>query len=174
MSMSLKRAQRGVTLFELMLVLFVAAFIAAAVGTIYSRVNNSYKANATLDGVQQFVANIRGLYAQQGDYTGLTQATLMTSGLVPAKMCTGPASPTSCTTLIYPFGTATVAVNGTTVSQFTITLDAVPKTSCNDLGSRFLPGVRSMTIGGATADSTTTILTACAGAGPFAFVLNYD
>lgn len=173
MSMSLKRAQRGVTLFELMLVLFVAAFIAAAVGTIYSRVNNSYKSNATLDGVQQFVANIRGLYAQQGDYTGLTQATLMTSGLVPSKMCTGPASPTTCTSLIYPFGTATVTV-GATVAQFTITLLSVPKNVCNDLGSRFLPGVKSMTIGGAVAIDTSTILAACAGAGPYAFVLNYD
>lgn len=168
---SLKGVQRGVTLFELMLVLFVAAFIAAAVGTIYSRVNNAYKANTTLDNVQQFVGNIRGLYAQQGDYAGLTETTLLTSGLVPTKMCVG-TSP-SCSALMYPFGTANVAV-GSPTTEFNITLLGVPKTACNDLGSRFLPGVKRMTIGGGQVTNTTTILNACSTAGPFTFVLVYD
>lgn len=171
MSMSLKRAQRGVTLFELMLVLFVAAFIAAAVGTIYSRVNNSYKANTTLDGVQQFVANIRGLYAQQGSFADLSEDTLLTSGLVPTKMCEG-GNTSGCTGLIYPFGTAGVAI-GAVDTQFVVTLNDVPKTSCNDLGARFLPGVRSMTIGGAVTN-TAEILEACSGGGPFTFTLTYD
>jgi prepilin-type N-terminal cleavage/methylation domain-containing protein len=167
-----KRTQRGVTLFELMLVLFVAAFIAAAVGTLYARVSVSYKANQTLDDVQQFVASIRSLYAQQGNYAGLTQGTLATSGLVPPGIC--PGTCTASSTMIYPFGTLKVALdsNDTTNTTFLITLASVPIKVCNDLGARFLPGVTALTIAGTAVTDVTSILKACVASGDF--VLTYD
>lgn len=171
MKTTLNRMQRGVTLFELMLVLFVAAFIAAAVGTIYVRVNNSYKANATLDLVQQFVANIRGIYAQQGNYNGLSSTNLMTSGLVPKKMCAS-GTITACSSLIYPFGTASIADVGTGTT-FNITLNTVPAAICTDLATRFLPGVKSMAIGGTDVTDTAGILDKCKTGTPN-FVLTYD
>src|SRR5438552_3929573 len=85
-----KLRQRGVTLFELLLVLFVAAFVAVAVATIYSKVTTTYKTNALFSDTNTLAANMGSLFNGSGGfYTALTPTQAVTAGIVPDGMHNG-------------------------------------------------------------------------------------
>ncbi len=52
----------------------------------YSKAMNKYKINKTTDQISMLVANIRTMFATQGDYTGLNNGTAVKYGVVPNDM----------------------------------------------------------------------------------------
>lgn len=145
--------QRGVTLFELLLVLFVAAFVAVAVATIYNRVNTTYKQNILFNDMQEMAANIRSLYgASTTGYTGLNNTVVLNAGIAPPSMLD------SAGQEINVFATDdgwTVGVPSSTTTQFFITMNGLPSGPCTSLGSKGLGVAQSVATspnGGALTD----------------------
>ncbi len=115
----------GVTLFEVLLVLFIAAFIAAAVATIYAKVSLTFKQNQLQSGVQQMTANIAAAYNGQYPSSAMSADTLYNAGLVPADMYSnGPITPFEATN--------GWSVAGNT-STFSVTLKAIPSAACSGM-----------------------------------------
>lgn len=127
-----KKRQAGVTLFEVLLVLFVAAFIAAAVATIYGKVTLTFKQNQLQTAVQQLAANVTATYSSSSgaNYTGLAADAVIKGGLAPEDMHVG-------TTPVNPWmssnGWAIAAGTGSPPSNYTITLYGIPAGACSTL-----------------------------------------
>lgn len=153
--------QRGVTLFELLLVLFVAAFVAVAVATIYKRVDSTYKANSLFSDINQVIGNVRSLYAA-GDYTSVTELTAVAAGLVPQSLYKSPGTATS------DFKTPYVASTGWSLagagSALTVVLNGIPKNDCVNLAAKFASTAVGVTAGTATVTDVGSATTACSGA----------
>jgi Tfp pilus assembly protein PilW len=148
-----KFRQRGVTLFELLLVLFVAAFVAVAVATIYNRVNTTYKQNTLFNDMQEMAGNIRSLYgASTTGYTGLSNTIVLNAGIVPPSMLDSNGKE------INAFADKdgwTVGVPSSSSTQFYITINGLPSGACTSLGSKGLGVAQSVSTGpdsGALAD----------------------
>jgi Tfp pilus assembly protein PilV len=158
---TMKKRLSGVTLFEVLLVLFVAAFIAAAVATIYSKVTLTFKQNQLQNGVQQLAANITATYSSGGtaDYTSLDTDHVIAGGLAPEDMYDSNKKP------ITPFSsTAGWDVAGTT-SYYTIILKNIPAGACSTLYQPLskISTHQSMEVGGTAIDSPSKAITSCAG-----------
>lgn len=167
--------QRGVTLFEVLLVLFVAAFIAVAVAAIYNKVMTTVKTNNLISDVQQIASGIHSLYASTGDYTGLTNTIVINAGIAPPEMVSG-------TNAITPFAATTGAwtvtpAAGTPSTSFYITVTNIPSSACVSLGSGGLGG-GALSVAGSVGGSAYTTpgdvaSGTCAGANP-KIVLQYN
>lgn len=153
-----RNKQRGVTLFELLLVLFVAAFVAVAVATIYNRVNTTYKTKSLFEDIQRLSGEIRSLYAGQGDYTGLDFATISTAGVIPSGMV-------SNNNPVHPFdrtnGSWSIASTSGD-SEFTITVNKLPKDVCVDMATKAIGlGDAVQTSGGGSISNVSDAIGAC-------------
>jgi Tfp pilus assembly protein PilW len=160
-----KFRQRGVTLFELLLVLFVAAFVAVAVATIYNRVNTTYKQNVLFNDMQELAGNIRSLYgASTTGYTGLSNTVVLNAAIAPPSMLDSSGKE------INAFATEDgweVGVPSSTTTQFFITMNGLPSGACTSLGSKGLgvaQAVATSADGGALTD-VGAIAGACNGKG---------
>lgn len=154
-----RKHQKGVTLFEVLLVLFVAAFIAAAVATIYNRVNLSYKQNTLFTAVQQLAGNIQGLFGNEATgYTGLTSALAFQANLVPPTLGSSDSNRT------HPFSTSPGAWSLTAGSTtYTIVLSSIPKDVCATLANNFRQIAQTVTVGSTPVTSAATAAAACNG-----------
>ncbi len=154
-----KSHQQGVTLFELLLVLFVAAFVAVAVATIYNRVNTTYKENVLFNDVQQLAANIRSIYGSSVNYAGLDSDVVVAAQIAPDSMISG-------TTRITPFYNAgntwevAEAANG---DEFTITISNLPVSVCTGMAGKGLGVATSVATGGTVATDVGALAAGCAG-----------
>ncbi len=157
---ALKKYQAGVTLFEVLLVLFVAAFIAAAVATIYAKVTLTFKQNQLQTGIQQLAANITATYTSGSgaDYSSLATGIVISGGLSPDDMHSG-------TTPINPF----VSQDGWSVgpgdstSTYKITVNSVPDGACSTLYGPLskISSAQSLTVNGTAVDNPGTALQNC-------------
>lgn len=150
--------QRGVTLFELLLVLFVAAFVAVAVAAIYNKVNTTYKTNALFNDTNQMAANMRSLFGGSGGvYSNLSPTQAVTAGIVPDGMHNGNVA-------IHPFSSAAnswaiAAVNSG--AEFSITLNFLPQSVCVDFSSKALGVAQSVKAGNQTVTDVSSAITGC-------------
>jgi type II secretory pathway pseudopilin PulG len=165
--------QKGVTLFELLLVLFVAAFVAVAVATIYTRVNNTFKENNLFNDVQQMAANIQSLYSSQGDYDGLTSTVVTQAGVAPDNFMSGSKK-------VHQFARNSEnawdvrEVQGN-AEEFEIEINDLPSsTVCSGLASKGLSTANLVKVGSNDANTVANIAQYCAGAGPHSVTFVYD
>lgn len=160
MKFASKLLQRGVTLFEVLLVLFVGAFIAIAVATIYSTVQTNYKESVLFNDAQTLSANIHNLFASTGNYSGMpTQAQLITAGLVPSSMVT------STNTATNIFGGSWSVATAANTNNFTLTLTGLPSAACVSFASSALAVAVSVSANSNTVNSAGTAVTSCTAAG---------
>jgi hypothetical protein len=153
-----KLRQRGVTLFELLLVLFVAAFVAVAVATIYNKVNTTYKTNALFNDTNTMAANIRSLFGGSGGkYSALSPADAITAGIVPEGMHTGSNATHqfSSTNGAWSIGIASAG------AEFVITLSALPQNVCVDIASKALGVAKSVDANGSAVAAVASAITGC-------------
>jgi type II secretory pathway pseudopilin PulG len=149
----------GVTLFEVLLVLFIAAFIAAAVATIYAKVSLTFKQNQLQSGIQTMTANIAAAYNGQYPSGAMAADTLYNAGLVPAEMYSnGPITPFQATD--------GWSVTGNT-STFSVTLKAIPSAVCSGMYQSLtqISNGGSLTIGNTSASPSSDVVALC-GAAP--------
>lgn len=155
-----KKRQAGVTLFEVLLVLFVAAFIAAAVGTIYAKVTLTFKQNQLQTGVQQLAANITATYSSTSgaDYSNLATGAVISGGLAPDDMHVGniPVNPWN-TTAGWDVGV------GSSATSYKVTLYSIPSGACSTLYQALskISGAAPLTINGTAAQDASTALASC-------------
>lgn len=142
-----KLAQRGVTLFEVLLVMFVAALIAVAVATLYKSVTNSVKSDTLNQGVATIVSGVHSLYSTVAtgySATNLTTTNIINSGIPPSSMVNGTAA-------YNPFG-GDWSISGVTANSFTLTVTGLPSSACTSLGSYMIgQGITSVAANGGAA-----------------------
>ncbi len=167
-----KALQKGVTLFELLLVLFVAAFIAVAVATIYNRVNTTYKENVLFNDIQQLAANIRAIYGSSPDYSGLDEDVVTNGGIAPDSMVS------STGRRITPFHTSSdtwlVTGDTSTGEEFSIQISNLPTAVCTGIASKGLGVANSVTVGSVTSSNIADLASACSATGSNAVTLTYN
>lgn len=175
--------QRGVTLLEGLLVLAIAAGLAIAAYAVYRNASGDAKTTSQARGVIALATEISRLYAQdQTQYTNLTAANVISSGVVPADF-------TVVGTAINNRwgGTVVPAVGNqagaTPVNNFKITINGVPADSCVRLVTAIATSAsNSLWVNGTTAGTNDVVpvggtfnaaraSTACAAATPASVVL---
>ena len=126
----------------------------------YSKAMLKYKTNKLIDGVTMLTTNIRTLYAQQDDFTGLDVTNALDMGVVPDELDNSTYNNGTRTTaaLTNPFsGTTTInttySVKGTAGADraFVIGVTGIPKEACMamataDWGSNYSSGLIGMAI----------------------------
>lgn len=161
-----KLRQRGVTLFEVLLVLFVGAFIAVGVTVIYTRAVNSVASSQLNSNVQQMAASVHSLYSATGVYTGITTAIVVS--IAPSDMVSNgnPVTPSFVVGVGNQVGTWTVTAGSST---WTLTVSNIPTSACASLVG-FALGAGAQTANGSTDPGAAAA--ACGPTGQAALVFN--
>ena len=150
-----RNEQTGRSMVEMLGVLAIIGVLSVGGIAGYSKAMTKFKITKTFDQVSMTVANIRTLYANQYNYTGLGNAALENFELVSADMKSG-------NDYINPFGgkIKVAATNGN--ANFAVTYTGLDKQACitmatADWGSTASSGLVSVAVGEAatTADDLT-------------------
>lgn len=81
-----KNEQSGRSMVEMLGVLAIIGVLSIGGISGYSKAMSKYRINKTLDQISMLVMNIRSLFASSVDYNGLTPATAISMGIIPADM----------------------------------------------------------------------------------------
>lgn len=153
----LSSEQSGRSMVEMLGVLAIIGVLSVGGISGYSKAMAKYRANKTLDQISLLITNIRTLYANQYNYTGLNNDALEDFELVSADMKSG-------TDYVNPFGgkIKIEATNGN--ANFAVTYTGLDKQACitmatADWGSTASSGLVSVAVGEA-ATTTDTIASA--------------
>ncbi|MGA1269711.1 MAG: type 4 pilus major pilin [Gemmobacter sp.] len=124
-----RAARRGVTLIEA--ILFISIALGLIVGGIvfYNQANTASTTNEAARTINAMASEIRALYRDRADFTGLDAATLVRAGGVPSNLVNG-------TTINNEFagGTYTLGVDPDNNNQFFIQSNLIPDSVCARLG----------------------------------------
>lgn len=124
---NLRRAtKRGLTLIEALLFLGIAAIVIVGAVLFYNNASGSARTNDALTQVNAFATGVKGLYSGTARYGAngddLVDA-VINSGVAPRNTVNG-------TTLVNPWGGATLITVGGAGAHFAITMNAVPQDAC--------------------------------------------
>ena len=178
--------QSGRSMIEMLGVLAIIGVLSVGGIAGYSKAMNKFKTNKVADNVAMIVTNIRTLYAQQKDYSGLENLSAVQMGVVPDELIT--ATPKTAkddglqnaflgqvvikATNVSGLGGETAAAGGTTGANrgFLVAMNGLPKEACvtlatNDWGSGYSSGLVGISVKGAAQTAAPTGLDAlnCAG-----------
>ena len=154
--------EKGRSMIEMLGVLAIIGVLSVGGIAGYSKAMMKFKINKTLDQVAMLVTNIRTMYAQQNNYTGLNAGTAISLNLADDAM------KLSTSKLTSPFGEVTIDTEGAAIindtednTAFTITLTNLPKDACvaiatNSWGSAYSAGFLGMAVGGGSTSGCTT------------------
>ena len=166
------KEQSGRSMIEMLGVLAIIGVLSVGGIAGYSKAMNKFKTNKVADNLAMIVTNIRTLYAQQNNYTGLTTETAINMGVVPDELIkettnNGNTTKTLQNAFLGPvfIGSATVKGmdNGTdsgTDRGFVVYMGGLTREACvtlatNDWGSGYSSGHVGVRASGATiADQT--------------------
>ncbi|MDO4162240.1 MAG: type 4 pilus major pilin [Pseudomonadota bacterium] len=145
--------QRGRSMIEMLGVLAIIGVLSVGGIAGYSKAMNKFKTNKIADNISMIVANIRTLYAQQKNFSGLDNKTAISMGIIPDELGTDANS-----------GELTNAFNGSvyvTACQenkndpdqraFAISFNNLSKEACialatNDWGSSYSSGLIALRV----------------------------
>ncbi|MBR1914906.1 MAG: hypothetical protein IJ830_00495 [Alphaproteobacteria bacterium] len=82
----MKNNQSGRSMVEMLGVLAIIGVLSAGGLAGYSKAMFKHKLNSTMDQITMLVTNIRTMYGTQGNYSGLSGASAINLGIVPAVM----------------------------------------------------------------------------------------
>jgi len=141
------KLQCGRSMVEMLGVLAIIGVLSVGGIAGYSKAMNKFKINKTTDQVSVLVANLRTMFAAQGNFSGLTVKTAIDFGVVPDDMITTSTTTggegnetTTSTTLKNAFGgDVEIAVspvkNGDTDSAFYVAYDGLSQEACVTLAT---------------------------------------
>ena len=181
--------QSGRSMIEMLGVLAIIGVLSVGGIAGYSKAMTKFKTNKVADNVAMIVTNIRTLYAQQQNYSGLDNKTAVQMGVVPDELYTAvPKDGTSGLTNAFLgtvlIGSGTVSgLDGETLAAdagadaktgahrgFYVIMNGLPKEACvtlatNDWGSGYSSGLVGIVAAGAaqTGDSTAVQSVNCDG-----------
>ena len=136
--------QSGRSMIEMLGVLAIIGVLSVGGIAGYSKAMNKFKTNKVADNVSMLVANIKTLYAQQKEYTDLSNANAVSMGVVPDELGT-----TADLTNAFN-GTVVISQASSTTGgdkkAFTLTFNGLSREACitlatNDWGSGYSSGL---------------------------------
>ena len=162
--------QSGRSMIEMLGVLAIIGVLSVGGIAGYSKAMNKFKTNKVADNVAMIVTNIRTLYAQQKDYSGLENLSAVQMGVVPDELIT--ATPTQGGTdglqnaflgSVVIKATNVSGLDGETVATdatkgvnrgFLVAMNGLTKEACvtlatNDWGSGYSSGLVGISVNGA-------------------------
>ncbi|SFH90606.1 type 4 pilus major pilin [Paraburkholderia megapolitana] len=123
-----RQGQRGASLLEAIAYLGIAAIVVIGAVALLNGAFTSAGSNAVAEQVNAIQTGVKKLYMTQGaGYTGVSNAILSQAGVFPGDLAV--TAGTGAATDSWG-GAVTVAVSGTSPSQFTIAFANVPKAVC--------------------------------------------
>ncbi len=172
------KKQKGLSLIGVLLAIVVGAIATVIVINYYNNVEESRKAGEMQQAIATMASNINSMaQATNGSYLGLTAQTVINSGDVVSSLIKGAAGAQVIGTAWYAANhNSTIAVtpaNGNT--QFTVTLNQIPKEACSKIGRYFL-GKNSQGVAGngRVAVSGPDLATACATNDPATLTITFN
>ncbi len=153
--------QSGRSMIEMLGVLAIIGVLSVGGIAGYSKAMTKFKTNKVADNVAMIVTNIRTLYAQQKDYSGLNNYTAVQMGVVPDELVSTLTGQNQ--TLINAFlGNVEInaanakgldATSAGTAKAFTVKFSGLSKEACvtlatNDWGSGYSAGFIGMAVAG--------------------------
>ena len=171
--------QSGRSMIEMLGVLAIIGVLSVGGIAGYSKAMNKFKTNKVADNVAMIVTNIRTLYAQQQNYSGLDNDSAIQMGVVPDELVGTLSGTTQALknafvgTVYIGAGTVTGMDAGTDSGAnrgFFVIMNGLPKEACvtlatNDWGSGYSSGLVGISVKGAAQTAAPTGLDAlnCAG-----------
>lgn len=123
-----KRKTLGIQLLDFAVAAILIGLAAAAIVLMMSKAAGNRKTTQTIQDIATIQGAIQSLYAQQPTYAGLTNAVLINTNNVPARMVGAAAN-----VLNHPFGDTMTVVGGTT--SYTLTINGIPADACPAIAS---------------------------------------
>ena len=161
-----KKLESGRSMIEMLGVLAIIGVLSVGGIAGYSKAMNKFKTNKVADNLSMIVTNIRTLYAQQNDYSGLTNDTAINMGVVPDELIKTTTGATTTKTLQNAFlgpvfissatvkgldnGTDSGANRGFVVAMGGLTREACVTLATNDWGSGYSSGFVGIKAAGTT------------------------
>ncbi len=132
--------QNGRSMVEMLGVLAIIGVLSVGGIAGYSKAMNKFKINKTTDQVSVLVANLRTMFAAQGNYSGLTVQTAIDFGVVPEDMIETGTGTNPTTKLKNAFsGDVEISVspvkNGDANSAFYVAYDGLSQEACVTLAT---------------------------------------
>lgn len=140
------RKQRGLSLIELSIALAIAAAVLFGLFYIVNTANAKRITTADSQALVMMANDLRTKFSGQGNFTGLTNATLIALGIPPEPMMQGGNNLT--TGFSTPITVASTNVNGIANDGFQITYSDYPSKSCSDFVMAAAHNFARVTIGG--------------------------
>ncbi|GGF99268.1 MULTISPECIES: PulJ/GspJ family protein [Cysteiniphilum] len=172
------KKQEGLSLIGVLLAIVVGAIATVIVIAYYGNVEESRKASEMQQAIATMSSNINSMaQATDGSYLGLTAQTVINSGDVVSSLIKGAAGAQVIGTSWYAGNhNSTIDVapaNGNT--QFTVTLNQIPKEACSKIGRYFL-GKNSQGVSGNGQAAATgpDLATACAQNDPASLAITFN
>lgn len=129
-----RRASRGLTIVELIVILAVGLALTAAAFTYYRVMDNKRKLNEEVSFMSTLFIEIQRLYSYQGNYSGLNAAVLANTGIIPQDRVKDGSTPGQ-KIIVNLFGgeIRPRPYSNTDVSRFTVEYTNIPKQACVDM-----------------------------------------
>lgn len=135
-NMKTLKKQSGVTLLELLMVVGIAAVISVSALVFFKATDESNKVGMEAKNVGTLASGIANMFAAQGSYDGLANATLVGSNVLPDNM-RGPGGTIKHAWKADGVTVSSEKLNATSYNDvFVITYNGVPDKSCVDLMSK--------------------------------------
>lgn len=149
-----KKAARGFTLIEILLVVGFIALAGIGIYVVYNKVQTGNAANTEARNLDTIRAGVKNLYGGSVNYAGIGAPVLINGHVVPDSMVSG-------NTIVNSFGgTVTVAATtfggGAANNAFTITYPNVPLDVCSKLTTTAGQGYNQVVVAGTTVKDTST------------------
>jgi len=154
--------KKGVTLLELLMVVGIAATISVSALVFFKATDESNKVSMEAKSIGTLASGIASMFSGQGHYTGLSNATVVSSNVLPDSM-RGPGT----TDIKHSWNASGVTVAPDRVTSttyddvFVITYTSVPDKSCVDLMSKTFSVFATTTINGTSFTTVTEIPPLC-------------
>ena len=144
-----KNEQNGRSMVEMLGVLAIIGVLSVGGIAGYSKAMTKFKINKSMDQISMLVANIRTLFSGQRNYSGLSNTSAISFGIIPGEMDGGDAVITNAFSGNVTIGTA--EVNSNKNAAFTIKYDGLGQEACvtmatSDWGSGSSSGLVNMTV----------------------------
>lgn len=161
--MSNIRKQMGATLLELTMAIGIIATIAIAAIAYFNTANDSSKINDEVKNVNTLTGSIRNMFNSQGNYEGLTNEVVLTSGAFPDRMRVSVTEKSQIKHSWLNDGVTVLPTNfqGTANDSFTVLYKNVPARACVDLVSKTFRFYDQVDVDGTVITNIPSATTAC-------------
>ncbi|WP_192485076.1 MULTISPECIES: type II secretion system protein [Cysteiniphilum] len=155
--------QRGITMVELLIVLGVIAVILGFIMVKAMGLRSNVDVGKAVDEVNMISQGVTTMYSSfGGDYSDVSDSDIVS--LAPKNMLYGATDSQVVGTPWYNSNndsTVTIKEGGNS-SQYTLTLNSIPKDACRAIGSQFLNGVAAaVDVGGSAVTTVSELNTSC-------------